>query len=135
MRLTVACPEALRDDANSLAMVLALGPDDANTYGALRWQDAQGNLYAAASFIARPEWVAGATSPLQRPEWDTDNTINMAGAMRAQAAMVAWFGPGEGEEPIPVPQASPNTLAVVAGDDGLSALAAMGLTQVPEDDE
>ena len=26
MRLTIACPEALRDDANQLAMVLGYGP-------------------------------------------------------------------------------------------------------------
>ena len=40
MRLTIACPEALRDDANQLAMVLVYGPSDAETYVALNWQDA-----------------------------------------------------------------------------------------------
>ena len=40
MRLTIACPEALRDDANQLAMVLGYGPSDAETYVALNWQDA-----------------------------------------------------------------------------------------------
>lgn len=123
MRLTAACPEALRDDANNLAMVLAFGPADANTYGALRWQDSEGNLYAAASFVAPPEWIAGATSPLQRPEWDSTNYVNMAGARRAQAALVVWLGDPEQ----PIPQASPDTLTVVAGDDGPAALAAMGL--------
>ena len=49
MRLTIACPEALRDDANQLAMVLGYGPSDAETYVALNWQDAGGNLYACAS--------------------------------------------------------------------------------------
>ena len=39
MRITIACPEALRDDANQLAMVLGYGPDDAETYGELNWQD------------------------------------------------------------------------------------------------
>ena len=42
MRLTIACPEALRDDANQLAMVLGYGPSDAETYVALNWQDAGG---------------------------------------------------------------------------------------------
>ena len=42
MRLTIACPGALRDDANQLAMVLGYGPDDAETYGELNWQDAGG---------------------------------------------------------------------------------------------
>ena len=42
MRLTIACPDALRDDANNLAMVLGYRPDDAETYVALNWQDAGG---------------------------------------------------------------------------------------------
>ena len=42
MRLTIACPNALRDDANQLAIVLGYGPADAETYGELNWQDAGG---------------------------------------------------------------------------------------------
>ena len=48
MRLTIACPHALRDDANNLAMVLGYGPADAETYGELNWRDAgvqQGLLF------------------------------------------------------------------------------------------
>jgi hypothetical protein len=133
MRLTVSCPEALRDDANQLAMVLAFGPPDANTYGALNWQDSEGNLYAAASFIAQPEWIAGATNTLQRPEWDTEEIIDMQAANRAQAALAVWLG-GDSEDVLHPPQANPDALTVVAGDDGLAALAAMGLVQVPAPD-
>jgi hypothetical protein len=129
MRLTVSCPEALRDDANQLAMVLAFSEADALTYGALNWQDSEGNLYAAASFIALDHWIAAATQPLQRPEWDTGEIIDMDAAERAQAALVVWLG---GEED--VPQATPDALTVVAGDDGLASLASMGLTQVEQDD-
>jgi hypothetical protein len=125
MRLTATAPEALRANCNQLAMCLALGPDDINTYGALNWHDTGGNLYAAASFVASDEWVAAASQPLQRPEWDTEAIIDMEAATRAQAAMVVWLG---GDDPIP--QASPDNLTVVAGDDGLAALAAMGLTAV-----
>jgi len=125
MRITVACPETLRDDANNLAMVLAFGPPDALTYGALNWQDAQGNLYAAASFEVEPEWVAGAQSALQRPAWDSEPyTISMAAANRAQAALVFWAGEGA------IPAAAPDKITAVGGLDGLAALAAMGLTQV-----
>ena len=49
MRLTIACPELMRDDSNQLAMILGYGPADAETYVALNWQDADGNLYACAS--------------------------------------------------------------------------------------
>jgi hypothetical protein len=129
IRLTASAPEALRDDCNALAMCLAFGPPDGNTYGALNWQDTNGNLYAAASFIALEHWIIAASQPLQRPEWDTDNYVNMAGANRAQAAMVVWLG---GDDPIP--QARPDKLTVVAGDDGLASLAAMGLVAVEEEE-
>ena len=88
MRLTIACPEALRDDANQLAMVLGYGPSDAETYGELNWQDVDGNLYACASLPVSDTFTSAAQSPLQRPAWDTDSHVNMAGANRAQAALV-----------------------------------------------
>ena len=88
MRITIACPEALRDDANNLAMVLGYRPDDAETYVGLNWQDAGGNLYACASLIVSDAFTTAAQSGLQRPAWDTDSHVNMAGANRAQAALV-----------------------------------------------
>jgi len=121
MRLTIACPEALRDDANQIAMVLGYGPDDAETYGSLNWQDAGGNLYACASLPVSDTFTTTAQSPLQRPAWDTDNHVNMAGANRAQAALVF--------SPTPV-TAMPDKLTACAGDDALAVLTAMGLTQV-----
>ena len=127
MRLTATAPEALRDACNHLAMCLAYGPADALTYGEPKWQDADGNLYAAASFVARDEWVQGASSPLQRPAWDTDSLIDMDAAQLAQAALVVWLEGDDPDNPAPIPQASPDKLTVVAGDDGLAALAAMGL--------
>jgi hypothetical protein len=134
MRLTAACPAALRDDANSLAMVLAFGPPDALTYGEPQWQDAVGNLYAAASFDALPEWMAAAQAPLVRPEWDTDDsgyTVNMAGADRAQALL--YVVPTDEEGTRVDPLANPTRLTVMAGEDGLAALAAMGLTKIPQE--
>ena len=121
MRLTIACPEALRDDANQIAMVLGYGPDDAETYGELNWQDADGNLYAVASLPVSDTFTTTAQSPLQRPAWDVDNIIDMTAANRAQAALVF--------SPTPV-TAMPDKLTACAGDDALTVLAAMGLTQV-----
>lgn len=118
MRITVACPEALVPDANHLAMCLAFGPEDANTYVGLNWQDAVGNLYAASSFEAREEWVAAAQASLTRPAWDTDQIIDMVAASRAQAALVF------STEAIP---ASPVALTAIAGPEALGALAMMGL--------
>ena len=121
MRLTIACPDALRDDANQIAMVLGYGPDDAETYGSLNWQDADGNLYAVASLPVSDAFTATAQSGLQRPAWDTDNHVNMAGANRAQAALVFSLTPVT---------AMPDELTACVGDDALATLAAMGLTQV-----
>ena len=120
MRITVACPEALIADANQLAMALAFSEADAGTYRALNWRDAAGNAYAAASFEARPEWIAAAQSPLGRPGWDASNTVDLDAAARAQAALV--FAPGA--------LAAPGKLTALAGDDGVAALEKMGLTPV-----
>jgi len=124
MRLTIACPEALRDAANQLAMVLGYGPDDAETYVGLNWQDVDGNLYAVASLPVSDTFTTTAQTVLQRPSWDTDNHVNMAGANRAQAALVFSLTPVT---------AMPDKLTACAGDDALAVLAAMGLTQVEVD--
>ena len=124
LRLTIACPEALRDDANQLAMVLGYRPDDAGTYVGLNWQDADGNLYACASLIVSDTFVSTAQSTLSRPTWDTDSHVNMAGAGRAQAALAFSLTPVT---------AMPDKLTACAGDDALATLAAMGLTQVEVD--
>ena len=121
MRLTIACPDAMRDDANNFAMVLGYGPSDAETYVAQNWQDADGNLYACASLPVSDAFTTTAQSGLQRPAWDTDNHVNMAGANRAQAALVFSLTPVT---------AMPDKLTACVGDDALATLAAMGLTQV-----
>jgi len=125
MRLTIACPNALRDDANNLAMVLGYRPDDAETYVGLNWQDAGGNLYACASLIVSDTFTTTAQSPLQRPAWDTDIHVNMDAARRAQAALVFSLTPVT---------AMPDKLTACAGDDALATVAAMGLTQVEVDE-
>jgi len=125
MRLTIACPNAFRDDANNLAMVLGYRPDDAETYVGLNWQDAGGNLYACASLIVSDTFTTTAQSPLQRPAWDTDIHVNMDAARRAQAALVFSLTPVT---------AMPDKLTACAGDDALATVAAMGLTQVEVDE-
>ena len=124
MRLTIACPEALRDDANQLAMVLGYGPADAETYGTPNWQDADGNLYACASLPVSDTFVSKAQSTLSRPAWDTDSHVNMDAAWWAQEALVFSLTPVT---------AMPDKLTACAGDDALATLAAMGLTRAPND--
>ena len=123
MRITIACPATLRSDANQLAMVLGYRPDDAETYAALNWQDAGGNLYACASLTVSDAFTTAAQSGLQRPSWDVDNIIEMDAARRAQAALVFSL----------TPVTMPDKLTACAGDDALATLAAVGLTQVEVD--
>jgi len=105
-------------------MVLGYGPDDAETYGELNWNDAGGNLYACASLTVSDAFTTTAQSGLQRPAWDTDSIISMAAANSAQAALVFSL------EPV---AAMPDKLTACVGDDPLATLAAMGLTQVEVD--
>ena len=123
MRITAACPEQLQSDANQLAMCLALGPDDINTYKDLNWQDSSGNLYACASWLADPSWIAMAQGELVRPTWDTDNIIDMQAATRAQGKL--WFN-----ETALI--ATPDTLTACLGDNGLLTIGLMGLTIVEQ---
>ena len=121
MRITIACPDALRDDANNLAMVLGYGPSDAETYVALNWHDVDGDLYACASLIVSDTFTTTAQSSLQRSAWDTDSHVNMDAARRAQAALVFSLTPVT---------AMPDKLTACVGDDALATLAAMALTMV-----
>ena len=123
-RITAAAPEALVSDANQYAMCLGQSEADGQTYRGLNWTDADGNLYAAASFEARDEWITFAQAPLVRPAWDVDEIIDMVAAERAQAALVYAV------EPV---LAVPGALTAIGGMDGVEALAAMGLTAVPMD--
>jgi len=128
IRITVACPDTLRDDVNQFAMVMAHGPADANTYGDPGWQDADGNLYTAASFVAPDEWITAAQSPLQRPDWDDPENpvVDMDAAQRAQAAIVYSTD---------AISATPTAITAIGGVDGIEALKAMGLERASSDEE
>lgn len=126
MRITVACPEALVADANHLAMCLAYGPADGETYGTpCGWQDASGRLYSCASWEASDAFVAAAQGLLTRPEWDVDQIIDMDAAARAQALIRIW------SEDDPV-TASPDYITAVIGVDGQAALSVLGVSQAQE---
>jgi hypothetical protein len=131
IRVTVACPEALIPDARHLAMCLARGPEDADTYATPSWQDADGNLYACASFEAPVEWLGAAQSPLARPAWDAEPyTVNMAAANRAQSKMTFWTPASE----TPAPTANTAQMLALGGPSGIEALAMLGLTPVGADE-
>jgi len=122
MRVTIACPIAMVDDANDLAMVLGEGPADGSTFGTFMCEDGDGAQYAVTSTVARAIFPVAATSTLSRPAWDSaPYTVNMAGAERAQAALVVY----DPSDPV-IP--APSRILAVIGNDAGAALAVMGLT-------
>jgi hypothetical protein len=77
---------------------------------------------------------------LTRPEWDTEEIIDMAAANRAQSALVFWMPEydEEGNLLTPPPKAEPTKLTAIGGPDGLAALQMMGLEDglpTPEPEE
>ena len=147
--LTVACPEADRDDATQMGIVHGwiAGQSPAEWEGAFtpQMQDAQGNLYRFFSHAAVSRSVIDMMlasldmADLQRPPQDVPDEngnyrINMAGANRAHDKlrgnvwMPATPDPVTGETPPnPVPQVGAGKIVAVVGMKGTEALAAMGL--------
>jgi hypothetical protein len=129
MILTIAVPVAHESDANHYAMVLGYSASEAKTYSLANWEDTIGNLYAVASLGISDTFIGTATSALVRPAWDTQNTINMTAAARAQAMVSLWL---VGSDAAPT-QAAPDRITAIGGMEGLDALAAMGLALFPRD--
>lgn len=126
MRVTVICPEADMDDANSYAAVLGFGPGDLETFRTPPgYEDALGNKYHVTSTLAKSTFPTNATGTLERPAWDTEPyQVNMTGAERAQAK-VRIYDPAV---PLPI---SPSEILAIIGDDPQAALEAAGVTPIP----
>jgi hypothetical protein len=122
-RATIASPVAHIADANQLALCLGESSADDQTFGAANYQDAEGNLYAVCSTVAKPIFVQIAGQPLQAP--DHAPGVDLEAATRAQAMLQINGG-----------IATPNVIAVILVDRLESAqdhIEAMGLS-VPQDD-
>jgi hypothetical protein len=118
MIVTIICPESLMSDANNLAAVLvtdsAAGPANLETFKSADWQDTQANLFAVSSAKVGPNFFAVAGTALVRPVWDSEQQVNMAGAVRAQTEFES------------------GTIRALVGDDPLALLTQRGLSRVAE---
>ena len=122
---TIAVPEPLIAEANQLALALGESAADDKTFNTAAWQDAEGNLYAVSSTVAKPIFAQIAGQPLQAPDHAAD--MDVAAATRAQALLQINGG-----------TASPDVIAVILGDRKESAqdhIKAMGLTPIPQTDQ
>jgi len=126
IRVTAAASATIINAVNHYAMCIGQSAAEIDTYQGLNWQDVAGNLYAATSFMVRPEWLGAAQSPLVRPAWDTGNVIDMALAAQGQAALRFWAP----DMTTPAPLATPNTLTAYANCGIQEALGMMGLEAI-----
>ena len=119
-RATIASPVAHIADANQLALCLGESSADDQTFGAANYQDAEGNLYAVCSTVAKPIFAQIEGQPLQAPDHAPDM---VEAATRSQALLQINGG-----------IATPDVIAVILGDRLESAqdhIAALGLSRVP----
>ena len=124
-RATIATPAAQIPNANKLALCLGESSADDKTFTSASYQDAQGNLYAVCSTVAKPIFAELAGQPLQAPDHAPD--MDLAAATRAQALLQINGG-----------TASPDVIAVILGNRLESAqdhIAALGLISIPQTDQ
>jgi len=120
-KATIAAPLAHTPDANQLALCLGESSADDRTFSTASYQDAQGNLYAVCSTVAKPVFAELAGQPLKAPDHAPD--MDLAAATRAQALLQINGG-----------IASQDVIAVILGGRLESAqdhIAALGLSRVP----
>lgn len=154
LTLTVATPEADRDDATNLAVALGWiegwTPAEWEHCFTAQYQDASGNLYRIMSMPVKQSFIETAVGmgPIDRPpqdvgtwdeeaqEYNAPYVVNLTGARRAQDKLVIWQpaqpDPETGVAPDnPVPQVGADKIVAVVGMKGTVALAAMGLQSIP----
>ena len=122
-RATIAAPLAHIPDANQLALCLGESSADDQTFTAAPYQDADGNLYAVCSTVAKPIFAQIEGQPLQAPDHAPD--MDVEAATRAQALLQINGG-----------IATPDVIAVILGDRLESAqdhIKALGLTQIEQE--
>jgi len=120
---TIAAPAAHIPDANQLALALGESSADDQTFTAAPYQDADGNLYAVCSTVAKPIFAELAGQPLQAPDHAPD--MDVEAATRAQALLQINGG-----------KATPDVIAVILGGRLESAqdhIAALGLERVQQE--
>ena len=126
MRVTIAVPEGIVEEANDLAMVLGQGPNDAYTFRDPTWEDVEGNIYSLASTPIKPSFYTEALSALSRPEWDeSPYRVNMSAANRAQDKLVIY-------NPLSPVTVTTSSILAVIDDDPRSSAIVMGLTRIEQ---
>lgn len=126
IRVTIAAPLVMMNDANELASCLGYDKADRLTFTiAPTYCDTEGQLFRVASSIVEDAFLTDATAPLSEPTWGAD----LVAATRAQSTISLHVIGDDGDM-----TAQNNRITAIVGDDAQAAIAAMRLTRV-EDDE
>jgi len=134
IRVTIATPEVLLDEANQLALATGLSPADVMTFGEPKWEDAAGNLYSLSSGVVSDLYPQIAASDLTALCEATG--ADQALAEAAQAVVVVWAPEYDGETGELVsaaPQATPDTITAIIHPSPFTAIGFMGITKVPQE--
>lgn len=129
MRYTVAVHESLIAQANNLTAIMGAGPEDMQTFGVSPWRNAEGEVFALASFVGPSDLPAVLEGGLARPTWDTEGIVDLALATGA-LAVLDLTDPETGA----APRATKGRIAVVPAMEGSAAISALGLTYPEEED-
>jgi len=131
MRVTIATPEVLRDEANQLALATGLSEADVNTFGEPKWEDADGHLYSVSSGLVSDDYPQVAASDLTAlcEASGADQVL----AEAAQAAVSVWvpeYDEETGELVSAPPKATPANIVAIIHPNGRRAVEWMGLTNL-----
>lgn len=116
-RVTIACPEAMIADANHLACHLGESAADFETFKTANYQDSTGAKYAVCSTVVKPIFLEAATGVLPELPPHAEEVVDPAIAQRALDTL-----------------GQPGGILMVEDDDPQAALAAMGLSPIPQTD-
>lgn len=134
--IVAACPEAHRDDANQLAPCLGTSLADLETYGEANYQDADENRYTVVSFAATQTVIDAVDyGTAVRPEFDTDELIDLVAAQRALDILEVYDPSKDEDDPSTPPLATPSAIVSYISTDIGGAITQMGLTPIPSGED
>lgn len=128
------CPEALFDIANHFAMVIGEGPAEAQTWRTAPFEK-DGTKYATYNLLLAQSALEKASQPLERPEWDTEEIIDMDKATLCQSK-IDFVDVAALEEGDSFPQPQPDRIIVLLNCGDIDrAVKEWGLELIPQEEE
>jgi len=118
--MTIACPKALMEDANHLAVSVGTNEADFGTFANCNYKKGFGQ-YCVRAFPCPPEFFDTLVAEPQLRDFAPENWSKTK-AETAQAALLIYQGEGN------LPQAQAGKIVVIADIEPFSAIAEMGLT-------